>query len=1017
MSARRQSSTTSLSKYARADDADYSQRSLDFCNAFWGIADQGVDVLFARMRGAARTVEELRAFWKERAAIEEDYAKRLTALAKKPLGRDEIGELRNSFDTLRLETANQGSTHQELTYNIRRVIESGVAEFIAKQATHRKTFQAQIEKQYKAKQTQESYVEKAREKYEQDCVRINSYTAQSTLVQGRDYDKLQLKLDRVRQTVQANENDFRNFQRALADTCAKWEKDWRTFCDQCQDLEEERIDFVKNNMWTFANAVSTACVSDDENSEKKRRAPHQHDDPPDQQNNVRHDETTNKNNHPTTPVDDNKKHHHNNPQQHEHNTNNVRPTTPPPPPTRQQPDDDDAATINKHARSAAGGQQAAAAAAAAAAAPPPPEQPPRSPTTTTPRNHIKEAPPPSDDARRGPPPPSSVPPPPTTPQQQQQQQQSTSPTTAPQLPPIAASAPFTGTAAAGSSSVGDAADPLARTLENLRSTAGSTTGRLSSVQQQQPVHTQQQQHQQQQHQQQQPPRQAARSPSRASSRRETIDNATASGSRQSTAGLDIDYRMIAESIVGAHPASRPSSPSGAPTAKFMQPPQMRASPVPVEEVVGTYSQAFPGEHAQRRLSRQNSVSRTSVAETEAPRGRPVSREGHAGIGANGRAGSISPAPPAVRHQSGMSMSAPHQQQQRAPSPMRQPSHTPQPSQRAASPMYPQHSGASAARPLGIAFDADGRVTQDALAERYAASSTASGYHHQQTGSYPTPAPQQQQQYAQPSGFTTPAPSGFAPAASPAPTGFTSAGSTRTSFSPPGSAGYTQQQQQQPQPQQYRGPPVQPPPIGFPPPTPTPAQYYQQQIQQQQQQQVQQQQQQVQQQQAAAQHQQRQSSGYAQPNGWQSPHQQQASGYQQAPQVPAVAQTNGYVSPGRQSAAGTYAQQPVAQPAVAATPVPQQQRAPSPQPVVAAAGGAPVVPPTGQYVDDGKGVLFYVKALYDYQATIDEEFDFQAGDVIAVTSTPEDGWWSGWLLDDTRRVPGRHVFPSNFVCLF
>jgi hypothetical protein len=59
----------------------------------------------------------------------------------------------------------------------------------------------------------------------------------------------------------------------------------------------------------------------------------------------------------------------------------------------------------------------------------------------------------------------------------------------------------------------------------------------------------------------------------------------------------------------------------------------------------------------------------------------------------------------------------------------------------------------------------------------------------------------------------------------------------------------------------------------------------------------------------------------------------------------------------------------------------------------------------------------VKALYDYQATIDEEFDFQAGDIIGVTATPEDGWWSGELLDEARRQRGRHVFPSNFVCLF
>ena len=66
MSARRQASTTSLSRYARAGSPDFTSRSLDFCNAFWGLGDGGVEVLFARMRGAMRTMEELRTFWKER---------------------------------------------------------------------------------------------------------------------------------------------------------------------------------------------------------------------------------------------------------------------------------------------------------------------------------------------------------------------------------------------------------------------------------------------------------------------------------------------------------------------------------------------------------------------------------------------------------------------------------------------------------------------------------------------------------------------------------------------------------------------------------------------------------------------------------------------------------------------------------------------------------------------------------------------------------------------------------------
>lgn len=107
-------------------------------------------------------------------------------------------------------------------------------------------------------------MKKARQKYEDDCVRINSYTAQSTLVQGKDLEKVQLKLEKAKQTVQANEREFNQFARALADTTSRWEKEWKVFCDSCQDLEEERIEYIKDNMWGYANAVSTVCVADDE---------------------------------------------------------------------------------------------------------------------------------------------------------------------------------------------------------------------------------------------------------------------------------------------------------------------------------------------------------------------------------------------------------------------------------------------------------------------------------------------------------------------------------------------------------------------------------------------------------------------------------------------------------------------------------------------------------------------------------------------------------------------------------
>ena len=73
----RSHSTTSLARFyhgANGNNQDGEEEMadprLDFCNAFWGQGDRGYEVIMARLRGAARTVDELRAFWKERCAAD-----------------------------------------------------------------------------------------------------------------------------------------------------------------------------------------------------------------------------------------------------------------------------------------------------------------------------------------------------------------------------------------------------------------------------------------------------------------------------------------------------------------------------------------------------------------------------------------------------------------------------------------------------------------------------------------------------------------------------------------------------------------------------------------------------------------------------------------------------------------------------------------------------------------------------------------------------------------------------------
>ena len=152
----------------------------------------------------------------------------------------------------------------------------------------------------------------------------------------------------------------------------------------------------------------------------------------------------------------------------------------------------------------------------------------------------------------------------------------------------------------------------------------------------------------------------------------------------------VNYDNFAADVVGAHPSSRPGTPSGqpprGPSPAMMQAPRQPASPIN-DEVLSQYHQAFPGERQTR--SRAGSVNSAHSGQAQ-PIGSQIAqgtaqspREGFVGIGAGGR---------------------------RSPSP--------QPFNRAPSPAPQGHGGVLGPQNLGIALDKTGAVSQDTMAEQY-----------------------------------------------------------------------------------------------------------------------------------------------------------------------------------------------------------------------------------------------------------------------------------------------------------
>ena len=131
------------------------------------------------MHNAKVTCDELKAFYNSRteskyraqaqtntsaarAAIEDEYARKMTALCRKPLGSTESGTLRMSLDVLRGEVESMGKAHQSIAGQMKGELEEPLGAFAGAMKERRKIVQSGIEKLFKLKQQQTHAVNKVR---------------------------------------------------------------------------------------------------------------------------------------------------------------------------------------------------------------------------------------------------------------------------------------------------------------------------------------------------------------------------------------------------------------------------------------------------------------------------------------------------------------------------------------------------------------------------------------------------------------------------------------------------------------------------------------------------------------------------------------------------------------------------------------------------------------------------------------------------------------------------------------
>ncbi len=183
------------------------------------------------MHAAKITNDELKHFYGARAAIEEEYSRKLLNLCRKPLGSNETGTLRLSMDVIRSEVETMGKTHQNVAQQMRTELEEPLAAFAGGMKERRKIVQNGIEKLLKLKMQQTSTVNKARDRYEQDCLKIKGFLAQAHMVMGHEERKNKAKLEKTQINLTTTSSEYESAIKALEETTGRWDRDWKIACD------------------------------------------------------------------------------------------------------------------------------------------------------------------------------------------------------------------------------------------------------------------------------------------------------------------------------------------------------------------------------------------------------------------------------------------------------------------------------------------------------------------------------------------------------------------------------------------------------------------------------------------------------------------------------------------------------------------------------------------------------------------------------------------------------------------
>lgn len=210
---------------------------------------------------------------KARASIEEKYAKDLLGLSKKVCGHNEMNSLKRSLDVFKLQTEHVSLSHLQLAQNMRDEAKK-LEDFREKQKEARKKMEQQMDALHKQKASQFKKTMDSKKTYDQKC--RDKEEADQNMNRNTNNTKHMEKLCSKAQQAKQNADEADRLYQQNVTTMGKIRDDWMKehikACEMFEKQSAERINFLRNTVWTHLNQLSQQCVTSDELYEEVRKS-------------------------------------------------------------------------------------------------------------------------------------------------------------------------------------------------------------------------------------------------------------------------------------------------------------------------------------------------------------------------------------------------------------------------------------------------------------------------------------------------------------------------------------------------------------------------------------------------------------------------------------------------------------------------------------------------------------------------------------------------------------------------